>query len=168
MRGLKTVLVAVALLGAPVVVSAQGAPLQITVENVTLKRDSVRAKGATKAALPTDTLRYALTFTNRETRAVRNVVFENPLPAGLMLLGGTVTTSAGARVEYSIDGGRTYAERPVVSVMEGGRRVERAAAPGAYTHIRWTTTDAVAPGARVIAQYDARLGRREGAPAELK
>ena len=168
MRGLvKVVLVAVAVVGAPAAVQAQAAsPLQLTYRNVTLERDSVRAK-ASKAALPTDTLRYALTFTNREPRAIRNVVFENPLPAGLVLLGG-VTTSAGARVEYSIDGGRTYAERPMVSVMEGEVRVERPAARGAYTHIRWTITEAVAPGALVIAQCDARLGRRDGASAEQK
>jgi len=68
-----------------------------------------------------------------------------------------------ARAEYSIDGGRTYSARPMETVVVDGRRVQRAAAPEKYTHVRWTLAGMVAPGATVTAEFDARVGA--GAPA---
>jgi uncharacterized repeat protein (TIGR01451 family) len=107
-----------------------------------------------------DTLRYSLVFTNQEQRALRNIVFENPLSANLMLIPGTVTTTARATVEYSIDGGVTYAAKPTVIVLENGLQVAKPAIPESYTHIRWTIRDDLAPGAVVTAQFDALVAQR--------
>jgi uncharacterized repeat protein (TIGR01451 family) len=135
--------------------------LVLTQENLTLANDSVRAlSGRPDEARPDDTLRYHLQFTNTQAQEVSNVAIENPLPAGLVFVGGSVQSSAAARVEYSIDGGRTWAEQPVVQLVVDGREVERPAAPASYTHIRWTITESVAPGARVSARFDARVGAR--------
>lgn len=135
--------------------------LTVSYENLTLARDSVRVKqGAGSVALPNDTLRYLVTFANTQGRELRNVVFTNPVPQGVVLLGGSVSASAPAKIEYSIDGGASYSVQPVVTVTENGRQVRRPATPAQYTHIRWTVTGGVAPSARVVARYDVRVGAR--------
>jgi uncharacterized repeat protein (TIGR01451 family) len=145
---------------APAAQGQQG-PLSVRYENVTQMRDSVRSQQQTSSeALPGDTLRYVLTFTNAQGRELRNVVFTNPIPAGLTLLAGTVMTSAPSSIAYSIDGGVTYSEEPMVTVTEGGREVRRPATAASYTHIRWTVAAAVAPNAGVTAEYQVQVSNR--------
>lgn len=150
---------AVVLLAAGSAVQAQE-PLVVSVANVTMAADSVRSARPSAEALPNDTLEYELTFTNTQGRELRNVVFTNPIPQGLVLLSGSVRTSAAASVAYSIDGGATYSEQPMVTVTEGGRTVRRPADPSSYTHIRWTVMEGVAPNAGVTAEYAVRVGIR--------
>jgi uncharacterized repeat protein (TIGR01451 family) len=135
--------------------------MTMTVRNLTLAHDSARAKPRKSGdALMNDTLRYELNFRNPQPIALRNVVFENPLPSNLLLIGGSVTTSAPARIEYSIDGGKTFAVQPMARTNVNGQMVERPALPEQYTHIRWTVVGDLAVGATVTAGYDARIGVR--------
>jgi hypothetical protein len=46
-----------------------------------------------------------------------------------------------------------------------GRRVRRAVPAERYTHVRWTVEGNVAPGATVVAEFDARVGAGTPAPA---
>jgi len=143
--------------------SAPSNPLTVSFTNLTLAKDSARARTQpATSVLPGDTLRYSLTFANRESRALSNVVFNNPIPAGVVVL--PAPAPAGLRVEYAIDGGFNFSPRPMVTVEENGRQVSRPAEPQSYTHIRWTVTGSIAPGASVTAQYDARVTGRP-APA---
>lgn len=138
-------------------------PLSVSFTNLTLAKDSVRVRTqAANSVMPGDTLRYSLTFANRESRALANVVFNNPIPSGVVVL--PTAAPSGIRVEYSIDGGFAFAARPMVLVEENGRRVSRPAEPESYTHIRWSVAGSIAPGASVTAQYDARVTGRS-APA---
>ena len=105
-----------------------------------------------------DVVRYRLTFTNVTDVDVSGVAFVDPIPDGLLYVGESASVDReDARIEYSIDGGSNYAERPLIVEIVDGERVERPAPPGTYTHIRWTVPGAVAPGAQVTAQFDARL-----------
>ena len=66
------------LLASAGVVRAQEAanPLTVSYQNLTLMRDTARAKKqAATVVAPNDTLRYTLKFTNTQSRAVTNVVF---------------------------------------------------------------------------------------------
>ena len=136
--------------------SGQAAPsaLVVTAENVTAK-----SRGASsEAVMPGDVVRYQLRFTNPNQGDVRGVVFTNPVPQGLRYVAG----SAGADrqdvvVEYSIDGGKTYSARPMESVVEAGKRVQKPAAPEKYSHVRWTVRGSIAPGATVTAEFRAML-----------
>lgn len=117
-------------------------------------------------ARPGDVLRYRLTFTNVTPGAVRGVTLANPLPAGVRFVGGSARAErSDARVEYSADGGRTFSAQPMEEVEEGGRRVTRPVPAERYTHVRWTVGGAVAPGATVVAEYDARVSAGSQPPA---
>ncbi|HEY7193210.1 MAG TPA: hypothetical protein VH439_05670 [Gemmatimonadales bacterium] len=129
--------------------------LVVTAENVTAKN---RGAAADAAVLPGDVVRYQLRFTNPNQGDVRGVVFTNPVPQGLRYVDG----SAGADrqdvvVEYSIDGGKTYSARPMVSEVVAGKRVQKPAAAEQYSHVRWTVRGSIAPGASVTAEFRATL-----------
>lgn len=131
--------------------------LQVQAENVTAK-----ASGRTSPdALPGDVVHYALRFTNPRGAAVRNVVFDNPVPAGMHYEANSAGADrAGVTITYSIDGGRTYSTQPMIEqVVNGERRIVPAPA-AMYTHVRWTVGTALAPGAQVTAEYRVRVAER--------
>jgi len=129
-------------------------PLVVTALNL-----NARSRGSqSQAVLPGDVLQYQLRFTNQGQGDVRGVVFTNPVPAGLRY----VDRSAGAdrqdvAVEYSTDGGKTFAATPLVTEVVDGKRVQRPATPEQYTHVRWTVQGSIAPGATVTAEFRAEL-----------
>lgn len=139
----------------PARAAQQQQALVVTAQN----RTAVAAKRADAAVRPGDMVRYKLTFTNVAGRQVRGVALANPLPQGMRFVAGSASSTRNdARLEYSIDGGRTFSAQPVVEVVVDGRTVRRPAPPEQYTHVRWTVDGWVAPGATVVAEFDARLG----------
>jgi uncharacterized repeat protein (TIGR01451 family) len=113
---------------------------------------------ARTVARPNDVLRYTLTFTNPTARPLANVELKNPVPAGVHYVGGSTHASrADARVEFSIDGGRTWSAQPMETVLVNGQPVTRAVPAERYTHVRWTVGGSVAPKATVTADFEARV-----------
>ena len=151
---MKRTMVTAALLLAGASALAAQRPLVVTALNL-----NARSRGSqSQAVLPGDVLQYQLRFTNQGQGDVRGVVFTNPVPAGLRYVDG----SAGAdrqdvAVEYSTDGGQTFAATPMVTEVVDGRRVQRPASPEQYTHVRWTVQGSIAPGATVTAEFRAEL-----------
>jgi uncharacterized repeat protein (TIGR01451 family) len=145
--------------------AAQAEParaLAVTAENLMAgdaRHQALVAKGSDAATvLPGDVVRYRLRFTNLTQGDVRGVVFNNPVPKGMRYVGG----SAGADrndviMEYSIDGGRAYAARPMVTQVVDGKRVQVPASPEQYSHVRWTVRGSISPGASVTAEFRALL-----------
>ena len=136
-------------------------PLVVTAVNL-----NARSRGSgSQDVLPGDVVQYQLRFTNQGQGDVRGVVFTNPVPEGLRYVGG----SAGADrqdvvVEYSTDSGKTYAATPLVTEVEGGRRVQKPATPEQYTHVRWTVRGSIAPGASVTADFRALMPAAKPVP----
>lgn len=177
MRGWKaSILTAVAFAVAPAGL-AQGQeaeaprPLVVTAENLMAgdaRHVEYESRGGDPAALlPGDVVRYQLQFTNLTSDSVRQVVFQNQVPAGLEY----VTESAAAdredvSVDFSIDGGATYTATPMAEVVVDGQTVLRPAPPETYTHIQWTLSGWLQPQAELTAEYRARLpgDEQEGSP----
>jgi len=149
----RTMMTAALLLAGASALAAQR-PLVVTALNLNAKSRGSQSQ----AVLPGDVVQYQLRFTNQGQGDVRGVVFTNPVPAGLRY----VDRSAGAdrqdvAVEYSTDGGKTYAATPMVTEVVDGKRVQRPATPEQYTHVRWTVQGSIAPGATVTAEFRAEL-----------
>ena len=149
----RTMMTAALLLAGASALAAQR-PLVVTALNLNAKSRGSQSQ----AVLPGDVVQYQLRFTNQGQGDVRGVVFTNPVPAGLRY----VDRSAGAdrqdvAVEYSTDGGKTFAATPLVTEVVDGKRVQRPASPEQYTHARWTVQGSIAPGATVTAEFRAEL-----------
>jgi uncharacterized repeat protein (TIGR01451 family) len=160
-------LTALALLALPGVTSSahaqQSAPaasaLVVKAENRTAAAAAARGARRRDAQVRAgDVLRYTLTFTNTAGRPVREVALQNPVAAGLQFVGGSAAASRDdARAEFSADGGRSWSAQPTETVTIDGAAVTRPVAPERFTAVRWTVTGFVAPGATVVAHFDARL-----------
>lgn len=135
--------------------------LTITVVNVTAEDTGRATDGAGGASLPGDVLEYSLEFTNTQPGPVSDVVLNDPIPEGTVIVPGSVTASReDVAVEFSIDDGASWSNRPTVEVVENGETVTRPAPDTAYTHVRWTITGEVAPGAQVTARFRTRVAER--------
>lgn len=155
-----------AVLGWPIGAVAQAQSpkaLAITAHNLTAEAASGR-KNPTLAR-PGDEIRYSLVFTNTTQGSVKNVQFVDPVPQGLVYVLGSAAARQSARIEYSIDGGKTYAEQPMIDVVENGSTVQQPAPRERYTHVRWTVLESVAPGAQVTAEFRVQVN---AAPGEAK
>lgn len=155
-------------LAAAVPAAAQGGNRQAFTVTAVNRTASQAPRGARPddRARPGDVVRYRLTFTNITPGAVRGVTLANPLSAGMRFVGGSARADrADARLEYSADGGRTFSAQPMEEVVVDGQRVRRAVPAERYTHVRWTVDGNVAPGATVVAEFDARVGAGTPAPA---
>jgi uncharacterized repeat protein (TIGR01451 family) len=141
--------------------NAEPKPLVITASNLTA--DSAKAAGAERKegsmVRPGDVLGYTLAFTNTTRGTVNNVQFVDPLPQGLVYQTGSARADKPVRIEYSIDGGKSYAARPMIAVIEEGHRVEKPASPKRYSHIRWTVSGPLAPSAQVTARFQAEVSK---------
>jgi len=132
--------------------------------NITAQQDSAagqpRPDSLRALSRPGDVLEYLLVFTNTQSAEVRNVVVGNPIPSGLAYVANTAGASrADVQVEFSIDRGESWSERPEIEVVdENGQTVRRPAPPEMYTNVRWTITGGVAPGTRVEARYRTVVG----------
>ena len=111
---------------------------------------------------PGDVVEYRLVFTNITGRPVNNIQFTDPLPEGMHYLQGTAGADReDVDVEFSLDGGTSYSELPMVQVVVDGRTEQRPASPEDYTDIRWTVQGDVQPDARVEAAFQVRYGPPE-------
>jgi uncharacterized repeat protein (TIGR01451 family) len=137
--------------------------LVITAHNMTA--EAARGRQNPTLARPGDVIRYALVFTNVTAGPVKNIQFVDPLPKGLVYVPGSAAADQPVRLEYSIDGGKSYAAQPMIEVVENGNKVEKSAPQEMYTHVRWTVLGSLAPAAKVIAEFRAQVS---AAPGEAK
>lgn len=156
-----------ALGAAPLRAQAPG-PLAVTAENRTALAEAAKgAKRADEKVRDGDVVRYRLTFTNTTGRAIRDVRLGDPIPAGLRYVAGSAqTTRADARLEFSADGGKTWAATPMEKVVVNGKSVTRPVPAERYTDVRWTVPGLVEPAAVVTAEFDARM--QVAAPAQVQ
>ena len=111
---------------------------------------------------PGDVVEYRLVFTNITGSPVNNILFTDPVPEGMHYLQGTAGADReDVDVEFSLDGGTSYSELPMVEVVVDGRTELRPANPEDYTDIRWTVHGDVEPDARVVAAFQVRYGPKE-------
>jgi len=147
-------LIALAAVASPATAQQAAQALQISARNTTAEADGRDALG--DVALPGDVLEYTLAFTNLQSEALERVVLTDPIPAGLQIvLGSAGADQDGVAVEFSLDDGGSWASSPTIRVEQAGQTVERPAPAAEYTHIRWTLSDRVAPGATVTARFRA-------------
>jgi uncharacterized repeat protein (TIGR01451 family) len=116
---------------------------------------------------PGDVVEYRLVFTNITGRPINNIQFTDPLPEGMHYLQGTAGADReNVDVEFSLDGGTSYSELPMVEVVVDGKTELRPASPEVYTDIRWTVHGEVQPDARVVAAFQVRYGALEKTGSE--
>lgn len=107
-----------------------------------------------ETVVPGERVVYTTTIRNLGDQPAENIVITNPIAAELTYEDGSAF-GAGMAIEFSADGGATWAAADVLTVVEEG--VQRAATPADYTHVRWVMQNDLAAGAQGLTRFTAVL-----------
>ena len=107
-----------------------------------------------ETVVPGDVVIYTTTVENISDEAADDIVVTSPVPEHLSYVAGSAF-GPGMLIEFSVDGGVTYAAAEELTVDEDGQ--SRAATAEDYTHIRFELQDHLAAGAQGIARFRAKL-----------
>lgn len=109
---------------------------------------------AAEVVVPGETVYYTITFTNVSDETADNVVITNPIAADLVYVDGS-GFGPGADMQFSVDGGQTFAGAAELTVIEDG--ATRSATVRDYTHVRWVLKNNLNAGAQATARFAAVL-----------
>jgi uncharacterized repeat protein (TIGR01451 family) len=102
-------------------------------------------------------LRYSLKGANKGQQPLSNLVLTQPVPGGMVFQLNSAS-NPGGQVVYSIDGGKSYVAKPMVSVaLPNGKTEMRPAPAEAYTHLRWQLSQSLSAGTMVDLSYEVRV-----------
>jgi uncharacterized repeat protein (TIGR01451 family) len=103
---------------------------------------------------PGDILRYTVASQNAGDKPAKNLVVTQPVPQQTSYVLESARAN-GAVLTFSIDSGKTFVERPMVTVkLADGQEELRPAPASAYTHARWDYHNSLAPMSTVKATYE--------------
>ncbi len=129
------------------------AEVDVTVKNAD-GREEVKRVPATKVP-PGEAVIYTLSARNTSDKPAGDVVVTDPIPEHMEYVDGSVSTD-GARVTFSVDGGKTYGPKESLKVRgEDGQM--RAAVAADFTHVRWQFEKPLAPGESRAVTFRARV-----------
>ncbi len=104
-----------------------------------------------------DEIEYDIAANNAGTSPALRLVPVAKVPAGTAYIAGSAK-AAGARAEFSLDGGKTWSSSPTVTVKApDGTMVLRKADPALYTAVRFITDGALAPHRSAVYSYEVRV-----------
>lgn len=88
---------------------------------------------------PGQTVEYALTYENVGSSALKDIIVTGPIPKVTSYIAKSAHTEAKAKLQVSIDGGKTFEGEPVKRMVKdaSGKKVEKVIPPSQYTHVRW-------------------------------
>ncbi len=109
---------------------------------------------AADTVTPGEKVIYTITFRNIGDEPADNVIITNPISGDLLYVDGSAF-GPGTDIQFSIDGGQTFANASELAVTEDG--VKRSAGAADFTHIRWVMQQELAAGAQGIARFTAVL-----------
>jgi len=103
---------------------------------------------------PGDTLVYQIVYTNQGTAPAHDAQVIDPIPAGTLLVPDS-WNAQGAVFDVSIDGGKTFQSYPAKKPVRlaDGTTTLKDVEMSAYTHVRWTSREPLAPGAKRSAAF---------------
>jgi uncharacterized repeat protein (TIGR01451 family) len=103
---------------------------------------------------PGDILRYSVQTANEGQVAAKNLVITQPVPDQTVYVLDSAYGNDSAQITYSIDGGETFVDKPMVEVTLPDGTVEMQPAPAdAYTHVRWGFDKSLEPTVALNLNY---------------
>lgn len=102
---------------------------------------------------PGDVLRYNLVGENKGSSPAKNLVLTQPIPKGTSYILRSATSN-GAKLSFSIDGGKTFSTNPTVAVKLADGKIENRPAPASmYSMARWDFSQPVNAKSSVKVSY---------------
>ncbi|OGQ51120.1 MAG: hypothetical protein A3J24_13180 [Deltaproteobacteria bacterium RIFCSPLOWO2_02_FULL_53_8] len=119
------------------------------------EKEVKRVDAAKAKIVPGDEVIFTTVYENVGKEPVTAAVINNPVPEHTVYVDKSAE-GKGTRIEFSIDGGKTFGLPKTLMVAGKDGKAKQAQASD-YTHIRWTVEKAVAPGAKGSVSFKARV-----------
>jgi uncharacterized repeat protein (TIGR01451 family) len=104
-----------------------------------------------------DEIHYTVRVRNPGKAAVENVVVTKRLPFGVHYLRNSAAGPA-AEVQFSIDGGKTFATEDALARAAGGaKKGQRRPLDADYTHVRWVLRKRLGPASTALLRFRAKF-----------
>ena len=159
-----SVVMAMALLLMPAALPAQQmstiqltsvAEVEVTEKNAQGEKEVKRKEAALAKVVPGDLVIFTTRYVNTGKQPAGNVTVMNPVPEHMTYVDKSAE-GKGARIDFSVDGGKTYGSPDKLTVKDGQGRARPALARD-YTHIRWVLTAPLAPEGTGSVSFRAQL-----------
>lgn len=122
------------------------------------EKETWEALGNSAQVQPGDVLRYTVDGRNSSEIEATDLTITQPVPVQMTYVLDSAATSNGAAITYSINGGETFVEEPMVEVLLPDGTTELQPAPAeAYTHINWSFGESLKSAADVAVSYEAAV-----------
>jgi uncharacterized repeat protein (TIGR01451 family) len=129
------------------------AEVEVVVKTADGREETKRVPAA--KVIPGTTVIYTLHARNASDKPATDVVVTDPIPEQVEYVDGS-GSSEGARVSFSVDGGKTWGPKERLKV-KGEDGAMRAALPADFTHIRWQFEKPLAPGESRAVSFRAKV-----------
>jgi uncharacterized repeat protein (TIGR01451 family) len=151
------------MLALPVIAGAQQGTLslQSTAEKVVVEKDKQGKKTMKRipvsatSVFPGDEVIFTTYYENIGKDPATTVAIKNPVPEHMAYVDGSAEGN-GARVDFSVDGGKTFASAAKLMVKDKEGKERRAIAAD-FTHIRWTLEKPLAKGKKGSVSFKATV-----------
>ena len=102
----------------------------------------------TENIAPGDIIEYRILYENKGDNTVKNLKIDGPIPHNTHYVGNSDSSSVKYSFLVSIDYGKTWEEEPVKRIEQLSDRTQKEVIipPEKYTHIRWVSSEPLAPG----------------------
>jgi uncharacterized repeat protein (TIGR01451 family) len=131
------------------------AEVEVVQKNAAGKTEVKRVEADKAKVTPGEVVIFTTTYTNKADKPAKNVVIINPVPEHMTYVDMSASGRS-ARIDFSVDGGKTYGDPRTLKVTDKNGKI-RLALPADFTHIRWTVTAPLAPGASGSVVFKARV-----------
>jgi uncharacterized repeat protein (TIGR01451 family) len=102
-----------------------------------------------------DEIHYTVRVRNPGKQSVETIVVTKRLPFGVRYLRGSATGPA-AEVQFSTDGGKTFATPEALArAAGGGKKGPRKPLENDYTHVRWVFSKPLGPASTALLRFRA-------------
>jgi len=158
------IVMAIALLAMPMLAQAQQksaielksvAEVDVVENNAQGEKEVKRKEVKDAKVVPGDIVIFTTRYLNTSDKAVNNVTIMNPVPEHMLYVDKSAE-GKGARIDFSVDNGKTYAAADKLTVKDAAGKTQPATAQD-YTSIRWVITTPVAPGGTGAVSFKALL-----------
>jgi len=131
------------------------AEVEVTQKNAQGAPEVKRVEASKAKVVPGDVVIFTTRYANKGKAPATGVVITNPVPEHMSYVDRSAE-GKGTKIDFSVDGGKTYGIPEKLQVNGKDGKV-RPALAGDYTHIRWTVTNPLAPGAEGQVTFRARI-----------
>jgi hypothetical protein len=97
-----------------------------------------------------------ITASNTGDQPALHVVPTGKIPTGTTYEAGSASGN-GVHVEFSLNGGKTWSQKPTVTVHTSTGDVSKPADPAAYTSLRWVSEKPLLPKASATYSYEVQV-----------